>query len=206
LGTAFGSLQITEPKGEFAQNIGTGYGVGAGLLLRVDEKAILNLRTEVGVLTYGSTTRRIPLAGTGGLIKLDLETTSSIFSMVTGPQILGSVGRVTPYASVLGGFSVFWTNSSVEGSNDDEEPFASTTNSSDFALAYGGAAGLYIRVHNGIRPVRLDMGARFLRHDRAAYLNADRVRDAFENDAPPVQIKGRADFVTYYLGATVVVF
>ena len=197
LGNAFGNIQVTEPKGEFGRNTGNGYGLGAGLLFRIDSRSILNLRTELGVLSYGSSTRRIPLAGTGGLIQLDLETTSSIFTMVTGPQLLGPTGRIMPYVSLLGGFSVFWTESSVEGTSNEEDPFASTTNASDFALAYGGSAGLYVRVYNGVRPVRVELGARLLRHDHASYLNADRVREAFETESKPVPIRGRADFMTY---------
>ena len=206
LGTVFGNAQVTEPKGEFGRNTGNGFGIGGGLLLRVDRNAIVNWRTELGVVAYGSSERRIPLAGTGGLIQLELNTTSSIFTMVTGPQLMGSVGRISPYVSALGGFSVFWTESSVEGSNNEDSPFASTTNSSDAVLAYGGAAGIYIRVHDGIRPVRIDLGARLLRHDNASYLNPDRVRVAFENEEQPLPIRGRADFVTYYIGASVVVF
>lgn len=206
LGTAFANLQVTEPKGDFGKNTGNGFGIGGGLLLRIDQRAILNWRTELGVVSYGSETRRIPLAGTGGLIQLDLETTSNIFTMVTGPQLFGSAGPINPYVAALGGFSVFWTESSVEGTNNDEDPFASSTNSNDVVLAYGGAAGLYIRVRDGVRPIRLDFGARLLRHDNVSYLNNDRVREAFENDAPPVPIRGRADYITYYAGATFVVF
>ena len=206
LGNIFGNLQVTEPRGDFKQNTGNGFGLGAGLLLRIDPKAVINWRTELGVVSYGRSSRRIPLAGTGGLVKLDLETTSNIFTLVTGPQLLGPTGTIMPYVTALGGFSVFWTESSVEGTSNENEPFASTTNSSDFSAAYGGAAGLYIRVYNGVRPVRLELGARLLRHDNAAYLNNDRVRDAFENEREPVPIKGRADFLTYYLGVSVVSF
>ena len=204
--SAAGHLQVTEPKGEFGQNTGNGFGVNATGLLRIDELGLLNLRADLGVVTYGTQRRRIDLANTGGLVKLDLRTTSSIFSMVAGPQLGGSTGAISPYAAALGGFSVFWTESSVEGSNNENSPFASTTNSSDAVLAYGGAAGLAVRVSNGTRPIRLDVGARYLRHDEASYLNKQRVQEAFENDREPVPIRGRADFVTYYLGVNVVLY
>lgn len=201
-----GHLQVTEPKGEFGRNTGNGFGVNVTGLWRLDDMGLINLRGDLGVVTYGTQRRRIDLANTGGLVKLDLRTTSNIFSMVVGPQIGGSAGAFSPYAAALGGFSVFWTESSVEGSNNDNSPFASTTNSSDFVMAYGGAAGLAVRVHNGDRPVRLDFGARYLRHDEASYLNKQRVQEAFENDRDPVPIRGRADFVTYYLGVNVVLY
>ncbi len=199
-------VQVSEPKGEFGRNTGNGVGLAGYVLLRLDPNAIANVRGDVAFLTYGSSTRRIPLSGTGGLIQLDLRTTSNIVSVVTGPQLLGPMGTVTPYATALGGFSVFWTASAIEGSNNNNAPFATTTNASDAAWAYGGAVGSYIRVSNGRNPVRLDLGARLLRHDDVRYLNADRVREAYASDRPPITIRGRADFVTYYLGVNAIAF
>lgn len=199
-------LQVSEPKGEFGRNTGNGFGFGGYVLMRLDPNSIANLRGDLSFLTYGNSTRRIPLSGTGGLIQLNLRTTSNIVSVVTGPQLLGPTGTFTPYATALGGFSVFWTSSSIEGSSNEQDPFATTTNASDAAWAYGGAVGSYIRVSNGKNPVRIDLGARFLRHDDVRYLNADRVRDAYNNDRPPVPIRGRADFVTYYVGINAIVF
>lgn len=199
-------FQLSEPKGGFGQNTGHGFGVGGYVLIRLDPNSIANIRSDLSFLTYGSSTRRIPLSGTGGLIQLNLRTTSNIVSFVAGPQLLGPTGTFTPYATALGGFSVFWTASAIEGSNNEQDPFATTTNASDAAWAYGGAVGGYIRVRNGRNPVRIDLGARFLRHDDVRYLNADRVRDAYTNDRLPVPIRGRADFVTYYVGINAIAF
>lgn len=198
--------QGSDPRGDFGKNTGTGWGAGGTAVLRLDPAAIVNLRADLSFLTYGNSSRRIPLAGTGGLVKLDLNTSNNIVSFVTGPQLLGPTGPVMPYVTALGGFSVFWTQSSVEGTSNENQPFASTTNSSDAVLAYGGAAGLYIRVANGSRPVRLELGARVLRHDNVSYLNDQRVRDAFENNRDPIPVRGRADFVTYHAGVSIVVW
>ena len=199
-------FQVTEPKGEFAANTNNGFGLGGYLIRALDSNKILNLRADFSFVSYANSRRRIPLAGTGGLVQLDLRTSSNIVSVVAGPQLLGPTGAFTPYATALGGFSVFWTESSVEGSQNTNTPFASTTNASDAVWAYGGAVGSYVRVTGGNFPVRLDLGARFLRHDDARYLTSDRVRQAFENDATPVPVRGRADFITYYLGANIIAF
>lgn len=204
-----GHLQVTEPKGDFGANTGTGFGASATGLWRLDANGIANLRADLSAVTYGSTRRRIDFANTGGLVKLDLRTTSSIVSFLVGPQIGGTAGPVSPYVAALGGFSVFWTESSVEGSNNlsnNNDPFASTTNSSDFVPVYGGAVGTTIRVYNGARPVRLDLGARYLRHDEVSYLNKQRVEEAFTSNRDPIPLRGRADFVTYYFGVNVVLF
>jgi hypothetical protein len=206
LGSVGVHLQLTEPKGDFAANTNNGFGFGGYVMRALDANKILNLRGDFSFVSYANSRRRLPLAGTGGLIQLDLRTSSNIVSVVAGPQLLGPTGSFTPYATALGGFSVFWTESTVEGSQDTNTPFASTTNSSDAVWAYGGAVGSYIQVKKGTNPVRLDLGARFLRHDDVRYLTADRVREAFQNDATPVPVRGRADFITYYVGVNVIAF
>ena len=132
---------VATPKGDFATNVGNGYGVNASALVRLDPKAIINARADFSYVGYASSTRRIPLAGSGNLVKLDLRTSSSIISVVGGPQLFGTRGAFTPYAAALGGFSYFFTETSVEGSNNTDSPFASTSNSGDGALTYGGAVG-----------------------------------------------------------------
>lgn len=205
-GAAGVHLQVTEPRGEFGANTNTGVGVGAYLLGALDDNKILNVRGDLSFISYANNRRRIPLAGTGGLIQLDLRTTSNIASIVVGPQLLGPTGIFTPYATALGGFSVFWTESSVEGSQTQQAPFARSTNASDAVWAYGGAVGSYIRLTNGTRPVRLDIGARVLRHDDVRYLTADRIKVAYETSTTPIPVRGRADFITYYVGANFILF
>lgn len=195
--------QISQPKGDFADNTGTGWGLGIYALGGLDENNIINLRGDFSFVNYANTRRRIPFSGTGGLISLDLKTSSNIFTVVAGPQLLGPTGTFSPYATLLGGFSVFVTESTIEGSNYSDQPFASSTNSSDFVWSYGGAVGAYLRVSGGATPVRLDFGARFLRHDDVHYLNDQRVREAFDNDRPPVPLQGRADLVQWYLGVNI---
>ncbi len=201
---ASGNLSI--PRGVFGETTERGWGLSGNVLIGLDANAIFNARADLAFQSYGRVRQRVPLSSTtGNLIRVDLNTTNNIATFVTGPQLLGPTGVFTPYASALGGFSAFWTSSTVEGTNDTE-PFASTTNSSDFAWAYGGAAGAYIRVSNGARPVRLDLGMRYLRHDDVTYLTADEVRAAVQQRRDPQPIRSRVDFYTYYIGVQAVVF
>lgn len=201
------AFAVSDPQGDFGKNTGTGYGLDVSGLARLDKQSIINARLDLSFLSYASSTRRIPLAGSGNLVKLDLETSSSIFTMVGGPQLLGPTGVFRPYVSALGGFSYFSTNTSVEGSDDTDDDFASTTNSSDVSMAYGGSAGAYLRVYKTpTRDVRLEFGARYLRHDNAKYLNDKQVEDGFQNNRDPVPLRGRADFVTYYFGVNAIVW
>ncbi|MBC8088192.1 MAG: hypothetical protein H7Z40_13070 [Phycisphaerae bacterium] len=201
------AFAVSDPKGDFGKNTGNGYGIDVSGLARLDKQSIINARLDLSFLSYASSTRRIPLVGSGNLVKLDLETSSSIFTMVGGPQLLGPTGVFRPYVSALGGFSYFSTNTSVQGSDDEEDDFASTTNSSDAALAYGGSAGAYVRVYQTpTRDVRLEFGARYLRHDNAKYLNDKQVEEGFQNNRDPIPLRGRADFVTYYIGINAILW
>lgn len=201
------AFAVSDPKGDFGRNTGTGYGIDISGLWRLEEQAILNLRLDGAFLSYANSTRRVPLVGTGNLIKLDLRTSSNIFTLVGGPQLLGPKGVFTPYASALGGFSYFGTTTSVDGADNNNDDFASTTNSSDFSLAYGASAGAYVRVYQSPkRDVRLELGGRYLRHDNARYLNDQRVEEGYRANRDPVPLRGRADFITYYIGINAVLW
>jgi len=207
-GHVSGSIQLqgSSPRGDFGQNTDNGFGINGSLLVHIDPQSVFSWRTDLSFVTYGNSSRQVPLSGTGGLVQLRLRTSNNIFSAMTGPQLQLPTGVITPYAAALGGVSVFFTESSVEGSQTGDTPFASTTNNRDGSLVYGGAAGTFVRVYNGTRPVRLDLGARFLRHDDVRYLNGQRVRDAFEQNRDPIPLRGRADFVTYYFGVNAILF
>lgn len=204
--TAGVALNIAQPRGVFAETTNLGVGLSGNALFRLDPNAILNLRAELSFINYGNVNQRLPLSPTlGNLIQVDLRTMNNIASFVVGPQLLGPTGTFTPYASALAGFSAFWTTSTVEGSNNQTQ-FASTTNSSDFAWAYGGAAGAYLRLKNGVRPVRMDIGMRYLRHDDVTYLTADEVRASSQQGRDAQPIKSRVDFYTYVVGVQMIVF
>ncbi len=200
------SLNVTAPRGAFAETTNNGFGLSANVLFRLEPNSILNFRADVAFQNYGNVRQRVPLSPTlGNLIRVDLNTSNNIATFLVGPQLLGPTGAFTPYASALGGFSAFWTSSSVEGT-DNQRPFANTTNSTDFAWAYGGATGAYIRVRNGARPIQLDLGVRYLRHDDVTYLTADEVRQSFEDQRNPQPLRSRVDYFTYYAGVQAIVF
>jgi len=199
-------LIVAQPTGVFAETTNLGAGLAANALFRLDRNAIAHIRTEVSFVNYGNVNQRLPLSPTlGNLIQVNLRTSNNIASFLVGPQLLGPTGAFTVYANALAGFSAFWTLSSVEGTND-RVTFASTTNSSDFAWAYGGSAGAYLRVAGGERPVRLELGVRALRHDHVTYLTADAVRASLRDNRVAEPIRSRVDFYTYLIGAQLIIF
>jgi hypothetical protein len=210
-GFAGAALQLATPLGEFKNttNNALGFGAAGHLLVGIDPNAILNWRVDASFLTYGNVRQRVPLSPTlGSLIRVDLRTANNILNLVTGPQLLAPTGAIAPYVNALGGASIFWTTSTVEGTNNIDD-FASTTNASDVSWSYGGSAGLYVRLTNGARPLSLDLGARYLRQDDAKYLTRQQIRDAVQAQRPFDNVqptRTRADFITWYAGVSAVVF
>jgi opacity protein-like surface antigen len=204
--SAGGAINVMQPRGEFDEATGFGGGLGGNVVFRLEETGILNFRADVSFMNNGNVRRRLPLSSTiGNLIQVDLNTSNNVGTFLVGPQLLGPNGAFSPYAAALVGFSGFWTTSSVEGS-DNTQSFASTTNSSDFAWAYGGTAGAYLRLRGGDRPLHLDLGVRLLRHDDVTYLTAREVREAIDAGRDPRPIRSRADYLTYFVGVQAWVF
>ena len=193
-------LQIGVPTGAFAQNVAGAGGVGGGVLWAFDE--MLGFRADLGVQIYGAETRRVPLgSGALALVDVDVTTTNAIFSGAIGVQLGMPSGQFTPYAGVQLGFGSFTTSTSVNGSNSDAEPFATTTNLSDATVArtlYGGA---YIPLR-GRRAV-LDLGVRRTWHGRAVrYLTPGDITELPTGEVVLSPRESLADLYTITIGVT----
>lgn len=193
-------VHIGLPQGEFSENVNIAGGLGGGLLWRVSGP--LALRADLGFLIYGSETRRVPLGGGAlGLINVDVTTTNSIFGGSVGAQ-LGMPGpTIMPYLGGSIGFSAFTTSSSVRGSNSADEPFASSTNSSDGTFAKIAAAGLYIPFGKGTTV--FDLGVRHTWNgENVRYLTPGDITEDVNGDVILNPRQTRADFLTIVLGVT----
>lgn len=193
-------LHIGLPQGEFSENVNIAGGLGGGLLWRV--AGPLALRADLGFLIYGSETRRVPLGGGAlGLINVDVTTTNSIFGGSVGAQ-LGMPGpTIMPYLGGSIGFSAFTTSSSVRGSNSADEPFASSTNSSDGTFAKTAAAGLYFPFGKGTTV--FDLGVRHTWNgENVRYLTPGDITEDANGDVILNPRQTRADFLTIVLGVT----
>lgn len=196
------SLNIGVPQGAFAENVSIAGGFGGGVIWKVGGP--FALRADLGAMIYGSERRRVPLGGGAlGLITVDVTTTNSIFGGSIGGQ-LGVPGRtVMPYVGGQIGFSAFTTTSSVEGSNSTNQPFASSTNSSDFTFAKSAIAGLYIPVGE-TGNVHLDLGVRHTWNgERVRYLTRGDITEDINGDIILSPRESRADILTIVLGVSI---
>ncbi|MCE9603084.1 MAG: hypothetical protein K8S21_12845 [Gemmatimonadetes bacterium] len=195
------SLNIGVPQGAFAENVSIAGGFGGGVIWKVGGP--FALRADLGVMIYGSERRRVPLGGGAlGLISVDVTTTNSIFGGSIGGQLGVPGPTVMPYVGGMIGFSAFTTTSSVEGSNSSNQPFASSTNSSDFTFAKSAIAGLYIPVGR-TGTVHLDLGVRHTWNgERVRYLTRGDITEDINGDIILSPRESRADILTIVLGVT----
>ncbi|MEO6446197.1 MAG: hypothetical protein ABIZ91_08525 [Gemmatimonadaceae bacterium] len=175
-GTVGGSLVYAQPMDDFRTNVRQGFGVDLTGHWKFDRRGIFSLGAEGGLLGYGRETQRVPLSGTvGGRILVDLTTSNNIVWLGLGPQLIAPSGAVRPYANATAGFSYFFTESSVDGTYDDEA-FAKTTNYDDATFAWTGGGGILIPVGFS-RMGAVDIGVRYHANGNVRYLRKGGIVD-----------------------------
>ncbi len=195
------NLQVGLPQGEFKENVSVAGGFGfAGIFPIATE---FGIRAGLDVQIYGNETRRVPLGGGAlGLINVDVTTTNAIIGGSIGAQVGLPSDRVKPYVGGMIGFSNFNTQSRVAGSNSDDQPFASSTNSSDNAFSKHALVGMYFPMSNG--KVLIDLGARYTWNGESVrYLTPGDITEDGAGNVVITPNETRADLLTITLGVTV---
>ena len=195
------NLQIGLPQGEFKENVAVAGGFGfAGIFPIATE---FGIRAGLDIQIYGNETRRVPLGGGAlGLINVDVTTTNAIVGGSIGAQVGLPSDRVKPYIGGMIGFSNFNTSSRVAGSNSSDQPFASSTNSSDNAFSKHALAGMYFPMANG--SVLIDLGARYTWNGESVrYLTPGDISEDAGGNVVITPNETRADLLTITLGVTV---
>jgi hypothetical protein len=174
-----GSISFIQsrPLGELGGNIDFGYGVDGAYLFRLDKRGILSLRAGVGLVDYGAESKGVPLSSTvGGRIQVKVSTDNYIVPMSIGPQLTWPTGKFRPYVNAGIGGQVFFTQSHLDGV-DDEHDFANTTNQSDFTPTWVAGGGVYLPLHEGKTKVLLDLGVQYFNGGHASYLRPGSIVD-----------------------------
>ena len=200
--TIGGGLLVSQPKGEFASNIGNGFGGDAYGLFRLDNAGALSLRADLGGSQYGSETLPATYAY-GGRVGFLVETTNSIFWAAFGPQVMIPAGRVRPYASAAIGVMDFSTNSSVRGTGQYEgQTFASTENQSDNSHAWIFGGGVYLPFTGRLSMMSIDVGAKYFTGGTATYLREGAIHDNPDGTITIFPSHSKTDLVTWHVGVS----
>jgi len=167
----------SRPLGGLAENIGFGYGIDGAYLLRLDHKGYLSLRADVGIVQYGSESMHVPLSPTiGGRIQVKVSTDNNIVPMSIGPQLSLPTGPIRPYINAGIGGQAFFTQSHVDGS-DDNYDFAHTTNQHDWTSSWVAGGGVFVPLYAKKISVLLDVGVQYFGSGHARYLRPGSIQD-----------------------------
>ena len=120
------------------------------------------------------------------------STNNYIVPLSIGPQLARPTGLIRPYVNAGIAAQIFFTESGVEGS-DDNFDFANTTNQHDWTSAWVAGGGVYVPVYTKKMSVLIDAGIQYFGAGHARYLRPGSIQDlpnarsgsaARERDAP----------------------
>jgi hypothetical protein len=157
------------PQGDFGDRAEAGVGADLYGGLRLGESPVV-IGAKLGFMIYGHERRSEPFSTTIPDVTVDVTTSNDILlgHFVLRLRPPGN-GTVVPYVDGLFGFKYLFTQTEIDTRRSDD--IASSTNFDDFALSYGGAGGLLIRVHRSARRTAfLQLGADYMIGTEADYL------------------------------------
>lgn len=200
--TIGGGFVVSQPKGEFAENIDNGFGIDAYGLFRLDPTGVLSLRADLGGSQYGRET--LPAGYIyGGRVGVEVETTNSILWAAFGPQLTMPVGRIRPYASAAIGVMNFQTTSAVRGTDQYQgETFASTENQSDNTRSWIFGGGVYFPFTGKLSMMAIDVGAKYFTGGSATYLREGSIHDNPDGTVTIFPLHSKTDQVTWHVGVS----
>lgn len=205
-GAVGGALDYGAPVGDFRRYVKQGFGLDGFFRWNADPRGIVSLRVDGGFLSYGREMQRVPLSGTiGGRILVDLTTSNNIVWGGIGPQLTLPSPYLRPYANASIGFSYFFTESSVEGSNQNNDPFASTTNYDDGTFAWGVGGGFLIPFRTSSGEAAIDIGVRLHKNGEVRYLRRGSIIDMPDGSIVIQPIQSEANLLTWRLGFSITI-
>ena len=195
---------VAQPLAEFGHIIGSGFGGSANYIFKVDRQGIFGLRVDGSFLNYGNETQRVCFNFQTCRVQLDVHTSNNIATFGVGAQLTAPSGPVRPYVAGSVGYSYFFTESSVDGTDDYDRPVASTENYHDGGTEFTGMAGVLIPVSAGRVPVSIDFGARYHGNGERSYLTKGSIHDNGPGIPPTISaIRTDANFITYHVGVSI---
>lgn len=192
---------VSQPKGEFAGNVGRGWGFGLNGMYRLDYKGYLGIRADVGAVQYGRERVDASFFGISGRVALDLVTTNNIAWGAIGPQIMIPDGPFRPYANAAIAYTDFSTTSSL---NDPSGQFqsASTQNAHDGSHAWVFGSGFQIPFGT---TGAFNLGGKYYYGGRATYLTKGDITDNPDGTITLHPRNSKTDMVLWQIGLTLAI-
>ena len=187
---------MSQPKGEFASNVGRGWGFVLNGMYRIDYKGYLTIRADVGGVQYGTERKDASFLGITGRVALDLETTNNIAWGAIGPQIMIPDGPFRPYANAAIAYTDFSTTSTLS------DPFGqfqsiSTQNAHDGSHAWIFGSGFQIPFGTS---GAFNVGGKYYYGGRATYLTKGDITDNPDGSITLHPRNSKTDMVLWQIG------
>ncbi len=193
-----GDFAISQPKGEFANNVPNGYGFDFTGMYRLDPKGYVNIRADIGGVQYGHERQRIGFPISGRL-SVDLNTDNRIGFGAIGAQVQVPDGWFRPYANAAIATTYFWTQSSISGA-DNSESVLTTTNQDDWSHAWIFGGGLMVPFGKSLGA--LNLGARYHYGASATYLKKGDITDNPDGTITLNPRNSKTDLVLWQIGVS----
>jgi len=206
-----GNFSVAVPQGAFSDNVGRA-GIGGTVMagLRFSgTPAVVGL--DLGFMNYGIERRTEPFSTTIPDVRVNVRTSNDILLSHLVLRLQPDDGSIRPHVDGLFGFKYLFTSTRIEDRGSaGREPIASSTNFDDFALSFGGGAGVDIRLAQpspsadgsvSVRGVYLNLGVRYLFGEEAEYLRRGSI-ERTNGDLTFDVRRSRTDMLTFGLGVS----
>jgi opacity protein-like surface antigen len=197
-----GAPLLSEPRGEFRQNIGSNFGGIGGVVYHIDRPGFFGVRFDVSGIRYGYEKRRVPISESiTRRVLVDVVTTNSITALSLGPELALPRGPLRPYVNAGISEQLFRTTSSVTGIGS-EEAFATTTNHKYNTAAWflGGGIRIPLAGNDAKKAISLDLGLRYNRGGTASYLREGSIQENGDGSITFTPLSSRTAQLVYLIG------
>lgn len=213
------NLHVISPQGPFRQNVDRiGWGVQFAGSYRFDRTPI-SLGAEFAFHNYGIDSRDEPLSSTIPDLTVQVDNSYNQLALLLAARAEPyTTGAVRPYLQALWGTNYFFTETTISNRfGADDEPIARDTNIDDWAMTWGGGAGVQIQLYQtesqvfgGVgeemktvpTKIFLNLGARYLYGNEATYLKEGSV-SVSNGQVTYDTSRSKTDMVIYQIGVTV---
>ena len=200
-------LMLGLPQGEFKENIdGVGGGFSGQFLWNPSQRMPFSVGLNLGILIYGSESRREPFSTTIPDVTVQVDRTNNLLNFHVLFRIIPQKGDVRPYLEGLFGGAYLFTETKIENTSKGEE-IASSVNFDDYAWNYGGGGGLMFCVHRAkekehgkISDIFVDIKARYLYGTRADYLREGSIKNLGGGKIGYDVTRSTTDLISVHLG------
>ena len=196
---AFGAdLVMSNPRGEFKQNAGVGFGVDGHALLSADQWGVAGMRIDLGIIRYGNDTHTYSC---GTFCRYDATTSNDIINLQVGGQLVMPRNRFLPYVGASYGLLWFTTDTKIETADGTTSPYRSTVQHDDATDSFVLSGGFYIPMSGALGGFTGIVGVRYFTGGEAEYLASKSLQCNSAGQCtlqPPFH--SHTDFLVYHLG------